>query len=172
MEENHTCATRHDEALTERTDVPALSLYVRSLAPSDHRTQQQEIVDRLKQLEIDGLIDSYSVDVWGDQIPVSATEQTAVGRELRHLVETFHAWAADHDVSIDSFFPCELVRSQFTGETYTRIGLPAMALAEYVDDELRFVSPYRDGETVQTVSMHVESLEAHTRRPAALEGTP
>lgn len=172
MDKNHAYATRPEESPTEWTDTPTLTLYVRSLAPSDHRKQQQKIVQRLNQLETDGLVDSYTVEVWGDQLPVSAAEQTAVGRELRHLVDTFHTWAADHDVSIESFFPREPVRSELTGETYTRIGLPTMALAEYVDDELQCFSPYSDGETVRTVSMHIESLEARKHRPAAVEGQP
>lgn len=125
---------------------------------------------RLDRLDADGSIEGYTVEVWGDELSPSVAEETAVGRELRQRIKTFRAWAADQDMSIDSFFPREPVHSELTGESYTRIRLPTKALAEYIDGELRYVSPCNDGETVSTVADHIESFEVAHQGPPATNG--
>lgn len=140
-------------------DLRTAALYVRSLAPSECRPQQIAIIRRLKQLEASGAINDYSVEVWGSQLTEYEADLTESGDRIRDRIEDFRAWAADHDVSIESFFPIRTVASEFTDEEYTRIQFPVLTLAESGDDSLRFVTPCTDGESVYTVVDHLDLLE-------------
>lgn len=144
---------------TDETGTLRLVLYVRSLSPSECRTQQQTVVRRLDQLETDGIIDGYSVEVWGDQLAMSDIERTGMGKRIYDHVREVRTWADANGVSIDSVFPVDTVRSKISGEEYRRIRFPTMALVEYEDGEIRFFSPCTDGETVHTVVDRLDALE-------------
>lgn len=144
-------STRPAESLT-------VELYVRSLSPGGFLEQQRGVVERLERLEANGTISDYGVDVWGRGLAEPDTARTSAGRWIHDRIGEFREWAEREGMCLDSFFPVEAARSEITGEEYTYIRFPAMALAEYEGDDLRFVSPCSDGESVHTVMDRVDEL--------------
>lgn len=158
------------ETMPRRPGGPAsltVELYVRSLSPRECRGRQAAVVSRLARLEVDGQVDDHTVDVWGRQLAVEDAHRTASGRRIRDRIEAFRAWADTHGRSVDPHFPVETVSSELLGEEYSRITFPTMALAEYEDGNLRFVSPCTDdGGVVCTVADRLAALESAERAQA------
>lgn len=137
-----------------------LDLHVRSLAPRAGHAQQESVIERLDELEAGGYIDEFTVNVWGRQISLStAAARTDAGQFVLDRVDEFRAWAAETDRSVDSFFETRRVESEITDQEYAALVLPVLTLAEYRDDELAYVAPCTDGETVVTVEDRIDVLE-------------
>jgi len=153
-------STRPAESLT-------LELYVRSLSPGGFLEQQHGVVERLERLEADDVIDDYSVDVWGRGLADPEAARTGVGQWIHDRIGEFREWAEGEGMCLDSFFPVEAVRSDITGEEYTRVRFPTVTLAEYDGDDLRFVSPCSDGETVHTVTDRLDAITGVPDAPGA-----
>ena len=145
-----------------------LELYVRSLSASEARTEQETVVEQLATLVERGLIDEYSVDVWGEELsPTGVMAETEPGQVALERVAEFRAWARETHRSLVPFFERRAVRRPLTGE-WSRliIKLPVMTLAAYRDGELTFVAPCREGETVHSVG----SLLVDDSRPFWTDG--
>jgi len=122
-----------------------VELAVRSLAPGDG---QNEVIARLEELEKAGAIDEFEVSVWGKRVGLDcAGARTDAGTEILETVDSFGEWADRNDLSIGAFFETKRIRSEFAGEDCRALDLPSMALAEYEDEELRWVSPCFDPAT-------------------------
>jgi hypothetical protein len=137
-------AARGSEA-TAVTGGPRVELFLRSLAPSTGREQQDRIVERLRTLERENRIGG--VDVWlcGDCVcPLLATAGTDPGRRLLDRYERFREWASGSDYDLVGFRRRE-VESVLTGTTVTGIVFPRMTLAEFRGGSLDFVAPATDG---------------------------
>lgn len=146
-----------------------VELYVRSLAPRAAHDHLEELVETLDRLETRDRIGDYTVHVWGSRIDrTSAAAGTDAGRFVVERVEAFTDWACEQGLSTGSFFEEESVESSITGEEYTAMTLPTAALADYVDDELAFVAPCSDGDSVCTVRDRLETLEGE----ATTQGAP
>ena len=142
------------------TDGHRLELYVRSLAPTGGREAQEAAIERLDRLERTGTVDAARVHVWGREIaPDSAAAGTESGRRVLDRIEAFETWARRADVSLASFFRTREVHSEITGRDYRTIVLPGMALAEYRDDTLAYVTPCSDDGQMTTVTDRLETLE-------------
>lgn len=139
-----------------------VELYVRSLAPRAAHGRLENLLEQLDTLESREQILEYTVHVWGSRIdPKSTAARTEAGKFVTERVDAFTEWARENGLSMGSFFDEKPVRSSITGEEYTATMLPTAALAEYVDDELAFVTPCSDGETVWTVADRLEALESN-----------
>jgi hypothetical protein len=150
---------------TEDTGGRRVELAVRSLAPSGGQRHQDAIVERLDNLRRQGVIDDYDVSVWGRRVGLTtAGANTTVGREIVNRVERFAEWAASAGFSIDSFFETCEICSELAEEEYTALVLPSITLAEYVDDEVDWVSPCADGERVYSVQDRLDDLEENVAR--------
>ncbi len=148
-----------------------VQLAVRTLAPDGRQQQQADVIRRLRRLEGEA-VDEASVDVWGRRVPLDTVEaETERGREIRSKVRTFEQWAERNGVSVSSYFQRREVNSGFTGEAYTAVVLPAVVLAEYHGEDLHWVSPCRDGDTVYTVGDRLDAIEAASVGEAPA-GTP
>jgi hypothetical protein len=134
-----------------------VELYVRSLSPAGAGEQQKRVIERLQTLEERGHISEFTVTVWGKRIDISDSK-TAQGKEIRRRLTEFEQWAHDAGVSLASFYRARTVESATIGDTITTITLPVMGLAEYVDDELTYVTPCTDGDTVHSVEDHLAEL--------------
>ena len=143
------------DASRERT----VELFVRSLSPGVGRDRMERVLDQIERLETRGRVNEYTVHVWGSRLDPAAAARTEYGQFVRGRVEAFCEWAARNDRSIDPFFEPEQVCSSLTGDNYTELTLPTVALAEYVGDELVFVAPCSDGEQRYTVEDRLEELE-------------
>lgn len=136
-----------------------LELYVRSLVPRGACECQRTVLRRLQGLADDGAIDSFEVTVWGRGIRPSTAAQTATGKELQQLVESFAEWAQERGLTLRPRFERRSVRSRMADETYDAIYFPAMALAVFQDGDLAFVAPCADGTTVYTVGDVIDAFE-------------
>lgn len=141
----------------------SVELYVRSLTPDGPRPAIESIVVRLQRLDAAGAIDELAVQVTGRKVcPESATAATEPGQFLLERVASFHAWADRTGRSISSAFVRHEGVSGIDGSDHSGVTFPTMALAEYADDDLRFVSPAVEGATVHTVGDRLDVLEERT----------
>lgn len=137
-----------------------VELCVRSLCPTGSHRTQNAIIERLEQLEAGGILEAFDVRVWGKQVaPSTAAARTETGRRAIDRYERFREWAEEHDRSLTSFFDVRPVESRMTGDRYTAVTFPVVALAEYRDGELLHVAPCSDGETIYTVDDRLDVLE-------------
>lgn len=138
-----------------------VELHVRSLAPRAGHRQQERVIDRLEELESNGQVDEFSIDVWGKQVGLSsAAARTDAGRFVLDRVESFREWAAENGCSVESFFETRHVTSQVTDEQYTALVLPSLTLAEYRDGDLSYVAPCSDDGDATTVHDRLDVLDA------------
>lgn len=138
-----------------------VELHVRSLAPRAGKGQQESAIDRLNELESEGHIDEFSVNVWGKRVSLSsAASQTDAAQFVLDRVEEFRDWARRTGRSVDSFFETRRVESSITDEKYAALVLPSLTLAEYRGGELAYVAPCSDGGDVHTVDDRLDTLES------------
>lgn len=143
--------------MTARENKPRVELYVRSLYPSGAQHQQEQVIERSRELAEAGHITGVSVTVWGRQVPRDGG--TAIGAAIRDRIEAFEAWSDRAGTSLASVFETRESRSLLTGETTQAIVLPTLCLAEYHGDDLEYVAPCVDGGTVCTVRDRLDRLE-------------
>lgn len=131
---------------------PRIEVFVRSLAPSTARQQQDAIVDRLRDYREAGRISDWEVIVSGGCVcPDAATATTGPGERLLSRYEAFTEWAEDRDRDLVGFDTRE-TKSMLTGTTVTGIMFPRTVLAEYRDGALTFVAPSRANGDETTVA--------------------
>jgi len=140
---------------------PYVELYVRSMLPDGAGARQEQVLDRLADLERREEIAGYNVVVWGKQIaPESAAANTEEGRYILNRVAEFKQWALSHNVSLASFYQETVVDSEAADSASDAMVLPVMGLAEYDGDELTHVAPCTEGDTVRSITDRLDRLEA------------
>lgn len=161
--------------MTGDTDAtPRVELCVRSLCPGAVNDQQERVIERLDRLAAAGAITGYDVVVWGARVAFdSASARTDAGERALERYERFRRWAVENDRSIRPGFELRSVDVRTTGESYTAVVFPALALAEYVDGEVEHVAPCTEGDRRHTLRDRLDDLAATAERsrPSAV-GTP
>lgn len=157
--------------MTDGTNLVSVELYVRSLAPDATRPAIEAVVERLQRLEAAGTVAGVTVHVTGGKVcPDGPTARTDAGRFLLDRVASFEAWADRTGRSISGAFRRLEAARGIDGSDHSGVVFPAMAMAEYEGDDLRFVAPATDGATVHTVRDRLDVIESGT--PAtARDGT-
>lgn len=158
-------ADRDGDDAASRTTV---EVYVRSLSE-----EVQPLLDEtLRRLRAAGDVGEVCVVVWGRSFdPTGAAAGTDPGRALADRLRAFRQWAAENGASFGPFFRARTV-DRLTGETYTRVDLPTVTLAEYLEGELAFVAPCWLGEHHHTVLDRAERLAAGESRSATAVEAP
>jgi hypothetical protein len=137
-----------------------VELFVRSLAPNGFRQAEESAVERLQQLEATSVLDGLSVYVTGDQIcPDAVTASTQPGGFLLDRIGAVHRWADRTDRTIYPFFQRVEEARGIDDSDCSGIRFPAMVLAEYDGDQLRFVAPSADGTATETIHDRLDELE-------------
>lgn len=144
------------QALSAET---TLEVYVRSLTPSKNR-QLDGILDRVDRLETTGVLADSTVHVVGEAVCPRTAMATDAGQHVCERVEEFRDWARRTDRRIESFFPTRTVRHGIIGDDYEKIVFPTVAIAEFVQGELAFVTPCTDGEVALTPGDRLDELAA------------
>jgi DNA-binding Lrp family transcriptional regulator len=144
----------------EEPTAPALELYVRSLSADTVHGPRESVLERLSRLEREGVAAEYTVHVWGRRVSPETAARTEAGRFLLDRIERFRDRSRRNATSTRSFFEPHEVTSSITGESYTAVTVPSLALAEFRDGALRRVTPSADGGTVRTVEDHLDAIEA------------
>lgn len=157
------------------TSIPTktLDLYVRSLAPHGSTANLDGVLNSLAQLEAMGNIAEYSVHVWGRQVRPATADRSEVSTDITDRLTAFRAWAEHADVTLEPFFQTKDVEVSMTGQAYTVVDLPVMTVAEYEGENLIFVTPCADGDTLYTVHDRLEALAtAGPDTPTDVEAHP
>jgi hypothetical protein len=140
------------------TDRPRLELFVRSLAPTVGREEQERVVRRLRDLDEQARIEGFDLVVCGDCVcPAAETARTEAGQRLLGSYEAFEDWARARSRDLVGFEHRE-VESTLIGspEPVTGVVFPRMALAEYRDGSLAFVAPSANGVERTSVADRLE----------------
>ena len=141
-----------------------VTLFVRADPELGCENQKQAVLDRLVELEAEGRVDDYDVNVWTKAIRIAGPlEETTYYQRVFDHFTTFQQWAVTESVALRSAFNVEAVDCEITGETYRVLSLPCLCLAVYEDDELCAVYPHTDGGTTRTIGDGLDRLE--TNRP-------
>ena len=123
--------------MTDDTDRPELTVYLRASAPSVARDRQREVIERAERLVETDRIEDVTVRRWDDRVFVSeghpVTEHHAV-----EAFETFKEHAEEFDRSVKPFF------QEHERDDGRLIVFPVICVAVHVDDELRGVFPSAD----------------------------
>jgi hypothetical protein len=142
-------------------DPTNVELWVRSLARPAVCRQQSDLVSRLDRLADRDVIGGFDVRVWGREMVLSSgTVRTAPGRRFTNRYERFRRWADHRDASIEPFFERKDVASDITGEEFTVVVFPVVALAEFDGDEVVHVAPCDRETGVVTVQERLATIEA------------
>lgn len=147
------------------TDDPAeplrLELYVRSLSPRLPRRDLATIVERLADLCDADVVAEYDVFVTGRELPATpADASTDYGRFLVNRLAVFHRWASATGRALTPALERRTVHSRITGDDHDAVVPPTAMLAEYDADDLRFVSPCREGDERVSVHDRLDALAA------------
>jgi len=147
-----------------------VELYVRSLLPGQSRERQNEIIDRLQDLEAEGVVDEFTVLVWGKHAPATpADARTDAGLFALNRVAVFTEWAEQNGLGVETHFDRRRTDSSITAESYDALTFPVMTLAEYHDDDLTFVAPATGTDHQFSVGDRVDTLAAgQTDRPSGV----
>lgn len=139
------------------TTVPEVALYVRSLA--SRSGCQRRMITRLQALDASGHVDGVDVRVWGSEVSISERPvETESRREILNTVRAFREWADRNGVSMEQCYENRTRVAERTDEEFTTLRLPVLALAEYEDSELVWVTPHERESRTQTVAERVETL--------------
>lgn len=151
-----------------------IELAVRTLSPQGSKGRQARALERLRALEEAGAIDEFSVEVWGDRVGLDTVDaETDHAAAVVETVESFRQWADRNDLSVGTFFETRRVEDRITGDSYTALELPSMAMAEYRGGDLEWVCPCLDPETGATHAVHdrIETVEETLADPGTAAST-
>jgi hypothetical protein len=147
-------------AVLWRAETARIDVYVRSmLPPAGAKESQTAVIERLKGLLEDSLVDDLTINVWGRRICLcDQCRGTETGRIMLGTVREFQSWGEEYDASVESTFEHRTQSSSITGAEYESITPPRVTTALYVDGDLRGVFPCVMGERHCTVVDLYETL--------------
>lgn len=119
--------------MSERITQPTLVVYLRASASLPARERQEEVIERVEQLEVEGRIEGLRVRHWEDRVVIRNG-----GDETVETFETFKERAAEIGHTIEPFF------QEHERAGAREIVFPIICIAVHVEDELKRVFPCRD----------------------------
>jgi hypothetical protein len=147
-------ATRESGSTSQK---PRVELYVRSLAPTEARDQQERVVARLQSLDDRDELRAVETVLCGDCVcPSLATADTDIGEHLLGRYRAFEEWAADHDRELVGFERRD-TQSLLTNTSVTGIVFPRLALAEYRNGRPTYVAPSANGTDTTSVADRLDT---------------
>jgi hypothetical protein len=143
----------------QSTHSPRIELYVRSLAPTDIRDQQEAVLERLEGLDTNDMITGFEVVVCGETVcPSSVTAQTEIGQRLLARHRAAKQWAEENDRELVGFEK-HGTNTTIAGTTVTGVSFPRMLLFEFRDSSLSFVAPSTAGSETTSVCERLDAYE-------------
>lgn len=142
----------------------AVDCFVRASTLVD---QVDSIIERLRDYETHGVIDDLTVEVWPDEIELTATPENSILARY----ELFNAWADQNDVDLEPAFTTREQTTVVDDEPATMLVLPVVCLAVHVGGILTNVVPHRISAKTYTVEQALEDLETLDRLPAPMPTT-
>ncbi|MFD1588680.1 HTH domain-containing protein [Halorientalis brevis] len=138
-----------------------LELYLRDETRGRSGEQQTAVRGRVVDLAATPLVNAVETYDWPRKIAIDGTGPT--DDRAREAFNAFSRWARERDARIYPAFGTRDCFDRDTGEQYTALVLPVMALAVYENDVLEAVYPHRDGERVVTVFDGLADIETDGR---------
>lgn len=137
-----------------------LELCVRSLTGSADTCRLDVLIDEAESLIAKDRIDTFDTTVWGDELPLDRPPRTGTGRALYDLLGQFELWADQGQRKIRPFFQSRTVTDELTssGEEREVMNLPDVAIAEFRDGVLEWVSPHQEANCVHSVQDHLSAI--------------
>ncbi|SDM13308.1 hypothetical protein SAMN04487949_0981 [Halogranum gelatinilyticum] len=148
-------------------------------APDD--AEYEPLVAHLERLEAAGEVDAYVVYHWGHELDVSSDRLQCVEDQLaRERVAAFKQWATENGCTVLGLGERATVGVGRMGPEVTVEQLPPVLLAEYVDDDLRRVTPCSAGDehvserlaTLDSTELPVDGRETKTRAEVVESAEP
>ena len=120
-------------------------------------SESETVVDRLRRLRSEGVLTTFSVETWPEEVPISE----GGGGDVLTTIDRFESWADDHEVSLRP--PIESrTASLLVGGDERVLVTPKRLVAVYDDGNLAGVYPCtRDGLT-WTVTDLLNALDPET----------
>lgn len=135
--------------------------------------RKEAAIEALETLADRGVIDSFEVTVWPDEIrPTGPLASTEYHRSVMARVREFEHWLRQHGASIEDTFERRTVSSSIVDEEYGVIVLPCMCLALYEDGDLAAVYPRREGDRALTLADCFRRLESDADDERLVFGEP
>lgn len=140
-----------------------LELCVRSLTGAADTCRLDGLIDEAERLVAEGEIDSFDTTVWGNQLPLDRPPRTDTGRVLYDLLGQFEQWADQGGRKIRPFFQSRNVTDEMAtpGTERKVMTLPDVAIAEFHDGALEWVSPHQDANCIHSVQDHLSAISAN-----------
>ncbi|WP_254538883.1 HTH domain-containing protein [Halomarina litorea] len=136
-----------------------IELFTRA-STTETRRQQSAVVERLRLLEDEGVIDGFVHRVWNAELcPRSAADRTPWCDVAMRKYAEFAAWCERRERTLRPFFDERSVHSTITGERAEVVVFPVTCVAVYDGDELLDVAPSRNAKRVYTVEACLAALE-------------
>ncbi|WP_336325567.1 HTH domain-containing protein [Halovenus sp. HT40] len=133
-------------------DPPRVELYVRSLAPTDIRDKQEQVLERLTHLDADDTIANFEVVVCGETVcPSSVTAETKIGQRLLARHRMAKQWAENRNRDLVGFEQ-HGTDTTIAGTIVAGVSFPRMLLIEFRADSPSFVAPSRNGSETTSIS--------------------
>lgn len=121
-------------------DEHRLQVFVRSLSPVAAHEQRTELLDALERADEQGDIDSYDLDLLGDELCLcTRCQQVGLSSALSTELLAFSSWYQNGMQSTG--FTERTVDSAYTGDQYRTLVPPETAVGIYLDDTLAGVFP-------------------------------
>jgi len=146
--------------MTETTD-RRLELYLRDETRGRSGEQQIAVRRRVADLAATPLVGSVETYDWPRTIAIDGPGPT--DDRAREAFNAFSQWARDRDAGLSPAFGTRDCFDRDTGEQYTALVLPVMALAVYENDVLEAVYPHKDDDGVVSVFDGLTEIEAAGR---------
>lgn len=157
----------------EDSDPRTVELFVRTLAPSSARESQDDVVERLVELERREAVDDVDLTVWGDAVCMDgACARLGTGSHVTDRLRAFRRWCEECGASLDPFFTWSAVDSSITGECYERVVPPHRCLAVYRNDAVVDVYPSRIGDQTRSLEDGLRALERRANDANASTAVP
>lgn len=136
-----------------------VELYTREELPSVAKQRHEQVVGRLRDLAAEGHVAAVDTHTWPKTVPERSGDRES------DRYERFVTWADERAVSLAPFFETRQRYASETGETGTRLVLPALCLAVYRDGALGCVYPHSTNDGSRSVIDGLRAIETAHRGP-------
>jgi hypothetical protein len=152
------------ETVTTAESKPRVDVYLREQVPPPVAKTVDDTVERLHELERDGVVSEVSVDSWGHRSVRGVDESGSIETTIRE----FERWADRTGHSLRPAFDRREVSSMFCEGSVLRHDVPIISLAVYEDGQLQCVTPCTDDDCTYTVR---DCLDVLAESDEAVQGT-
>ena len=147
-----------------------VELYLRDDTRGLAGRRQDAVREQVREVAETPAVERVAVYEWPRTIAVDGPGPTD---ERAHSVfNRFSQWARDHDARLHPAFTTRTCTTPDTGDRYTALVLPVMALAVYEDDTLAAVYPHATDAAQRTVFDGLDALASRGPLPVPTDDSP